>query len=136
MISINNAKRLIKRALLANVATDKENLFITPLISGRHGIGKSAIIKSVADDLGGTCITIEGGTLKEGEITGLPYQYEDAAGAVQFKFLPYYAVERIQNKEREIYEQLGESLGAKPAADTLEGDENRYALKYTLRKAH
>lgn len=128
MISINNAKRLIKRALLANVATDKENLFITPLISGRHGIGKSAIIKSVADDLGGTCITIEGGTLKEGEITGLPYQYEDAAGAVQFKFLPYYAVERIQNKEREIYEQLGESLGAKPAADTLEGDENRYAL--------
>lgn len=129
MISVNNAKRLIKRAILANVATDKKDLFITPLISGKHGIGKSAIVKSVAEDLGGTCITIEGGTLKEGEITGLPYQYEDAQGAVKFRFLPHYAVDRIQAKERQIFEEMGAELGADAsAADVLDGDENRYAL--------
>ena len=72
MISINEAKRLIKRALLANIVCYKPNLAITPLVSGKHGIGKSAMIKSIAQDLGGVCITVEGGTLKEGEITGLP----------------------------------------------------------------
>lgn len=129
MISVNNAKRLIKRAILANVATDKKDLFITPLISGKHGIGKSAIVKSVAEDLGGTCITIEGGTLKEGEITGLPYQYEDAQGAIKFRFLPHYAVDRIQAKERQIFEEMGAELGAAASAvDVLDGDENRYAL--------
>ena len=73
MISIGEARRLVKRALLANIVSDKPNLAITPLISGKHGIGKSAMVKSIAEDLGGVCITVEGGTLKEGEITGLPY---------------------------------------------------------------
>ena len=104
MISINEAKRLVKRAILANLVSEKKNHAITPLVSGKHGIGKSAMIKSIADELGGVCITIEGGTLKEGEITGLPYQYKDEAGQIRFRFLPYYAVERIQNEERQIFE--------------------------------
>ena len=124
MISVNNAARLVKRAILANIATDKENVAITPLISGKHGIGKSAIVKTVAKDLGGTCITIEGGTLKEGEITGLPYQYENAQGEAQFKFLPYYAVERIQEQERLLFEQAGKTIKEN---DVLSGTENRYA---------
>ncbi|MEE1454711.1 MAG: AAA family ATPase [Ellagibacter isourolithinifaciens] len=121
---MNNAARLVKRAILANIATDKENVAITPLISGKHGIGKSAIVKSVAKDLGGTCITIEGGTLKEGEITGLPYQYENAQGEAQFKFLPYYAVERIQEQEKLLFEQAGKTIEEN---DVLSGTENRYA---------
>lgn len=124
MISVNNAARLIKRAILANIATDKENVAITPLISGKHGIGKSAIVKTVAKDLGGTCITIEGGTLKEGEITGLPYQYENAQGEAQFKFLPYYAVERIQEQEKLLFERAGKTIEEN---DVLSGTENRYA---------
>lgn len=124
MISVNEAKRLVKRALLANIASDKKDLAITPLVSGKHGIGKSAMIKSIADELGGVCITIEGGTLKEGEITGLPYQYKDEAGNTKFRFLPYYAVERIQNEERRIYEQQGTRVHE----NTLAGDENRYAI--------
>lgn len=124
MISVNNAARLVKRAILANIATDKENVAITPLISGKHGIGKSAIVKTVAKDLGGTCITIEGGTLKEGEITGLPYQYENTQGEAQFKFLPYYAVERIQEQEKLFFEQAGKTIEEN---DVLSGTENRYA---------
>lgn len=124
MISVNEAKRLVKRALLANIVSDKPDLAITPLVSGKHGIGKSAMIKSIAEDLGGMCITIEGGTLKEGEITGLPYQYRDDSGATKFRFLPYYAVERIQNEEKRIFEAAGGKIAD---ASTLIGDENRYA---------
>ena len=125
MISINEAKRLIKRALLANIVCDKPNLAITPLVSGKHGIGKSAMIKSIAEDLGGVCITVEGGTLKEGEITGLPYQYKDEDGKIKFRFLPYYAVERIQNEEQRLFELSGEK---EPENVALMGDENRYAM--------
>lgn len=125
MISINEAKRLLKRALLANFVCEKPNLSITPLVSGKHGIGKSAMIKSIAEELGGTCITIEGGTLKEGEITGLPYQYKDESGQTRFRFLPYYAIERIQNEEKRIFMASGREL---PGDTTLDGDENRYAL--------
>lgn len=125
MISINEAKRLVKRALLSNLATAKRDLAITPLVCGKHGIGKSQMIKSIAKELGGVCITVEGGTLKEGEITGLPYQYKDESGQIRFRFLPYYAVERIQSEEKNIYEAM---YGAAENADALSGDENRYAL--------
>lgn len=125
MISINEAKRLIKRALLANIVCDKPNLAITPLVSGKHGIGKSAMIKSIAKDLGGVCITVEGGTLKEGEITGLPYQYKDEDGKIKFRFLPYYAIERIQNEEKRLFELAGKTVDE---ATALNGDENRYAM--------
>ena len=125
MISINEAKRLIKRALLANIVCDKPNLAITPLVSGKHGIGKSAMIKSIAQDLGGVCITVEGGTLKEGEITGLPYQYKDENGQTKFRFLPYYAIERIQNEEKRLFELAGKVEVENTA---LIGDENRYAM--------
>lgn len=124
MISINEAKRLVKRALLANLATDKRDLAITPLVSGRHGIGKSQMVKSIAQELGGVCITIEGGTLKEGEITGLPYQYKDENGQIRFRFLPYYAVERIQAEEKRLFELSGKAA----AQEMLSGDENRYAM--------
>ena len=124
MITINEAKRLVKRAILANIVCDKPNLAITPLVSGKHGIGKSAMIKSIAQDLGGVCITVEGGTLKEGEITGLPYQYRDEDGQTKFRFLPYYAVERIQNEEKRIFE----CAGGNADESALSGDENRYAM--------
>ncbi len=125
MITVNEAKRLVKRALLANIVSEKKDLAITPLISGKHGIGKSQMIKSIADDLGGICITIEGGTLKEGEITGLPYQYRDEDGNVKFRFLPYYAVERIQNEQKRIFLATNEE----PEISGLSGDENKYALE-------
>ena len=115
----------MKRALLANVATQKKGMSITPLLSGRHGIGKTAILKDIARDLGGTVITIEGGTLKEGEITGLPYQYQAPDGSIAFKFLPYYAVDRIQRQERTLFESFH---GARTQGDQLDGSENRYSM--------
>ena len=123
MININVAKRLIKRCILANIVCGKTDLAITPLISGKHGIGKSQMIKSIAADFNSICITIEGGTLKEGEITGLPYQFKDDSGNIKFRFLPYYAIERIQNEEKRLY-----LLKHKEASTNyLLGDENKYA---------
>ena len=44
MISVNEAKRLIKRTLLANIVPDKPNLALTPLVSGKHGmIGRAHV---------------------------------------------------------------------------------------------
>ena len=103
MIKISDAKRIVKRVILANLAVEKRGLSLTPLLSGRHGIGKSMLVKQVADDINGVLLTVEGGSLKEGEITGLPYQYMDEKGKISFRFLPYYVVERIQKKEKEIY---------------------------------
>ena len=124
MINIKDAKRLVKRAILANITTTKKDLAITPLVSGKHGIGKSQMIKSIAEDLNGICITIEGGTLKEGEITGLPYQYKDDNNNIKFRFLPYYAVERIQEEEKRIYLETHTDINI----NHLLGDENKYAL--------
>lgn len=124
-MNINDAKRLIKRIILSNLVSEKKDLAITPLVSGKHGIGKSQMIKSIAKDLNGVCITIEGGTLKEGEITGLPYQYKDDNGNIKFRFLPYYAVERIQNEEKRLYELLKKE---DESFNFLDGDENRYAI--------
>jgi len=67
MSSIKETERLLKRALLTNITTPSSSA-ITPILSGPHGLGKSAICRQVAEDLGGLALTVEGGSLKEGEI--------------------------------------------------------------------
>lgn len=109
MPSIVTVKRLVKRVIVANLATNKRDLYLTPLISGKHGIGKSQIVKAIAADVGGVCYTIEGGTLKEGEITGIPYQYVDEEGDIHFRFLPYYVIEKVQKQEKE-YNKINPNL--------------------------
>lgn len=124
MPTITEGTRLAKRIMLTNLLTNDYNLALTPLLSGKHGIGKSQVAKSIAKDINGICITIEGGTLKEGEITGIPYQYRNQSGEVEFKFLPYYVIERIQNAEKYLNRELvkDESLQT-----ILEGNDNKYS---------
>lgn len=124
MVKITTAKRIIKRVLLSNIATSKKDLYLTPLISGRHGIGKSMLVRELAAEMNATYITIEGGSLKEGEITGLPYQYVDGEGHISFRFLPYYVIARIQQKEKEIFLQSKRESDN----DAIEGEENRYSI--------
>ena len=124
MATINEAIRICKRIILSNLLTNDYNIAVTPLLSGRHGIGKSQVAKAIAKSLNGVCITIEGGTLKEGEITGIPYQYRNDRGEIEFRFLPYYAVQRIQTAEKAVcnHEKNASDLDA-----ILRGNENRYA---------
>ena len=104
MATIKNSKRLVKRVYLSNLSSD-DGLNITPLLVGAHGIGKSQVVKSCADDLGGFAITVEGGSLKEGEITGLPFAQEDAEGNNEVRFVKYYAVNRLYLLEKFYYEK-------------------------------
>lgn len=123
MATINDAARMCKRIMISNLLTNDYSIAVTPLLSGKHGIGKSQVAKKIAKDLGGVCITIEGGTLKEGEITGIPYQCKNEKGETEFRFLPYYAVKRIQDAEKTI------ETGSEKRYDLktiLEGMENRY----------
>lgn len=124
MPTITEGKRLAKRIMLTNLLTNDYNLALTPLLSGKHGIGKSQVAKSIAKDLDGVCITIEGGTLKEGEITGIPYQYRNDSGEIEFKFLPYYVIERIQKAEKYLNRKLSEDESIEAF---LNGTENKYS---------
>lgn len=124
MPTITEGKRISKRIMLTNLLTNDYNLAVTPLLSGKHGIGKSQVAKSIAKDLDGICITIEGGTLKEGEITGIPYQHRNENGEVEFRFLPYYVVDRIQKAEKLINRKLANDESLKTL---LEGNENKYS---------
>ena len=127
MASIKDAIRICKRIMLTNLLTNDHSIAVTPLLSGKHGIGKSQVAKAIAKDLKGTVMVIEGGTLKEGEITGIPYQYKNEQDEIEFRFLPYYAVQRIQKAEQFLSR-------ADERASTLEsilnGEENRYSENF------
>lgn len=104
MANIFDTERLVKRIVTANIAA-KKGLAITPLLSGPHGIGKSMILNEVAKDIGGYCIVVEGGSLNEGEITGLPICGKADDGTATVLFTPYPAVSQIQRAERAYYEK-------------------------------
>lgn len=122
MASIKDAIRMCKRIMLTNLLTNDHSLAVTPLLSGKHGIGKSQVARNIAKDLGGTVMVIEGGTLKEGEITGIPYQYRNESGDIEFRFLPYYIVQRIRKAEQFLHRER-----TKPESleSILAGEENR-----------
>lgn len=124
MASIKDAIRLCKRIMLTNLLTNDYSIAVTPLLSGKHGIGKSQVAKSIAKDLGGTVMVIEGGTLKEGEITGIPYQCRNEAGEIEFRFLPYYIVQRIQKAEQFLYRDNSKK---EDLDSILNGEENRFS---------
>jgi MoxR-like ATPase/soluble cytochrome b562 len=103
MPSINTSKRLIKKVALLNLTTPR-GLALTTLLSGPHGIGKSQIIRSAAKELGGYALVVEGGSLKEGEITGLPFASKNNDGSSEVRFIPYYQISNIQKVEREYFD--------------------------------
>jgi MoxR-like ATPase len=102
MPSIKDSKRLLKRIFLTNLTMPK-GLALTALLSGPHGIGKTFIIKDAAKELGGYSIVVEGGSLKEGEITGLPFATANKDGSTEVRFVPYYSVSNIIKAEKEYY---------------------------------
>ena len=67
MASIKDAIRLCKRIMLTNLLTNDYSIAVTPLLSGKHGIGKSQVAKSIARDIGGTVMVIEGARHKGGD---------------------------------------------------------------------
>jgi MoxR-like ATPase/soluble cytochrome b562 len=102
MPSISTSKRLIKRVALIGLNTPK-GLSLTAMLSGPHGIGKSQIVTAAARELGGYSLIIEGGSLKEGEITGLPFASKNSDGSSEVRFVPYFQISNIQKVEKEYH---------------------------------
>lgn len=78
-----------------------------PLIVGESGIGKTALAKRLAAEMGWSLIVIDGNLLKEGEIGGLPtietYVGRNRNGEKEEKKTTVYAV---HNKLREIDNEI------------------------------
>ena len=102
MATIEVAKRLVKRAYLVNLIAPKGK-GITMLLSGPHGIGKTEIIHQAAKELGGYSMVVEGGSLKEGEVTGLPFASPTKDGGTEVRFVPYYVTSNIMKLEKEYF---------------------------------
>lgn len=104
MPSIKKASTLVKELILINLLEKDKGLAITPLLVGPHGIGKSQIIKKSAKDMNAYCYTVEGGSLKEGEITGLPFAQQNPDGSSEVRFVKYFAINKIWQLEKYYYE--------------------------------
>lgn len=104
MPSIKKAATLTKEVIVINLMSNTDGLNIVPMLNGAHGIGKSQIIKQVARDMNGYCYTIEGGSLKEGEITGLPFAQQNTDGSSEVRFIKYYAINKIWQLEKYYYD--------------------------------
>lgn len=91
-----------KYALLAGLSMPGENQ-VSVKIDGIHGEGKTACAHAIAKDLGGECLVVEGGSLKEGELTGLPFANTTSSGKKEVNFVPYYQIAAIQRLEEDVY---------------------------------
>lgn len=138
MANIEQAKRIAKIASYLNIVDGHKGLAITPLISGAQGIGKSQICSGAAKEMGGFGFTIEGGTLKDGEITGLPLAYHDpVTNEDKFKFVPYHVTYSVMKLQDEIYSHATKEgfLGGrvriieKDITDTFKGADGKDTTK-------
>lgn len=105
---IIETQRLLKRTLLSNLAVS-DRKYLTPLVSGSHGIGKTSICEQVAKDIGGECITIEASMLQEGDATGLPLVTKDVNGFPEVVFAPHYSFAAVKRLEAEYLRQAKET---------------------------
>ena len=105
MPSINKTSTLIKLVSLTNMVNSEEGLALTPMLVGKHGIGKSQIVKAAAREIGADAFTIEGGSLNEGEITGLPFAFKNDDGSRELRFIKYYQVNKIAELEKYYYQK-------------------------------
>ena len=101
--TLNKTISLTKRGLLAGLAMPGENA-VSIKIDGPHGEGKTATAHAVAKALGGYCLVVEGGSLKEGEMTGIPFAQTNSDGSKEVDFVPYYQTAAIQRLQKKVYE--------------------------------
>jgi len=104
MPKVKETARLIKRVMLTNLSNDDSEDFITPMLVGKHGIGKSAILRSVAKEIGGYCDTIECSEIGEKEISGLPFAMKNTDGTSEVRYVKHYSIQKIWQLQRHYFE--------------------------------
>ncbi len=122
MANINSAASITKRSFLANISNNS-NEQITPLFSGFHGIGKSSILKLIADQTGWICDKIDGTTMKEGDITGYPQPFKDEDGTLSLNFIKHYVFDKVAKLQKKYYE-IAKTKGFLGGALKIDDDGN------------
>ncbi len=97
-VTIKKATKLMAEAFIANVTTDNFT-YITPVIEGVHGIGKSQSVITLAEGFDGLHFVIDATTTKEGEIGGMPFATRTEVGT-EMEFAKHPVMRSIENYEK------------------------------------
>lgn len=105
--SFTHAVTLLKLVFLANVFNDDE--FLTPLLSGSYGQGKTTAIKNVVKEMNRgrstTYFCVDGGLLGEGELAGYPIPTKDIDGNTILDYAPYKSFAAIGRLQKQYWEK-------------------------------
>lgn len=128
MALIQKTGTLLKRTALINLAAPQSNQ-ITTLISGSHGIGKTASVSQTAKELNGYVLLQDGSTTKEGELPGLPLASENKDGSKEIMFVKHKVISAISRLEEAIYHRAKNEGFLNGRVKLLENGDISYKLK-------
>lgn len=156
-------KQAIKVQMVNNVITENPSSRVTILIEGTHGIGKTQIANGAVADLiyaintknkfeakpyetDGKSITVDGGFLGDGDLSGMPFLTKNEKGDTVFKFIPHFSLQEIQDYQKEIWNKattvglLNGKLKLDPSTNIITYDDGTNVYQYqncseTIRKS-
>lgn len=109
-VGVKKAFRLVKKIFYTNLYSPK-GINLTPLLVGPTGIGKSTLAFLLAENTNSTFINLDGTTLKEGEIPGMPVVSKDEEfGGNHVKYEPHWSIKKIQNNEKTIIKNISKKI--------------------------
>ncbi len=76
MPNLSSVQRQVKELFHVNLTIEESGRFITALLMGAHGQGKTAIIYSAMRAMNGDTLVINANLVNEGEIGGIPFMAE------------------------------------------------------------
>jgi hypothetical protein len=76
MPTLRDVQRMVKELFIINLTVEETGRFITGLLMGAHGQGKTAIIYEAMRGLKGDTLVVNSNLINEGEIGGIPFMAE------------------------------------------------------------
>lgn len=104
MASLKTTKRLLKVLTLESFLAEPGHA-ITAMVFGQHGNGKTQSIHQMTTEIGGRLIVVEGASIGEKELTGLPFAAPTSDGSTEVRYVKHNAINSIFNLERFYFEK-------------------------------
>lgn len=103
-VSISTAARLLKKTCLINIlSSGEEENKITLSLESTGGVGKTSIVKQIAQEMGGEAFCIDCTTISDGELNGFPFQSTNEDGEKFVDYSPFYVFAAIRKLEKLAY---------------------------------
>lgn len=126
MANVTDARRLAKRALLANLGIRQdEGISVVPVLSGRMGDGKSATLRQIAKEINGIYMLVDCSQLGDCDILGTPFKVTNPnTGRASVVNAPHIVFSNIQDIEEDIFKRASTVglLNGRLKVINLEGD--------------